>query len=288
MASGSKTSESQRKAAFTAMADQMLRAAGQVVPTSQPVFGILPSNLQGDLLSLHAAMLGEGLAASEALRSLDPVWAELVRRMHARIDGEKASQRAGVESEIDRVRDQIDLVELLGGRGGRFAARLLEWLKAQPADPDLWHDIATMADPDGMDDVFEWIVLQPRCDAATAAFIFHAINAFEQLSFRDETAAGMYASRFRAAIAISRRWKERSFPTARFSFTSEGYEETLESYRDYAAQAAARFGAAPFEPHEGLFRFQQGQPTASRHFFNGQMTKLQYMQLLDRRRNAAS
>ena len=209
--------------------------------------------------------------------------------MNERIDDSKAAGNAAADSEIDRVRSQIDLMEVLGGRQDRtFAARLLDWLKVQSPDPDLWHDIATGTDPDGMEKVFEWIVLQPQCDASTAAFIFHIINSFELLAYRDESAAGMYGDRFRTAVAISRRWREGSFPSARFWFMSEGHEESFETYHDLVAKAVAEFGVSPFEVPDGLFEFKQGERTRSRYFFNGQTTKAQYLLALERRRSALS
>ena len=152
----------------------------------------------------------------------------------------------------------------------------------------MWHDIATGADPDGMEKVFEWIVLQPQCDASTAAFIFHINNSFELLTYRDESAAGMYRDRFRTAVAISRRWREGSFPSARFWFMSEGHEQSFETYRDLVAQAVARFGVSPFDVPHGLFEFRQGERTRSKYFFNGQMTKAQYLLTLEKRRSALS
>ncbi|HTV70658.1 MAG TPA: DUF4274 domain-containing protein [Rhizobiaceae bacterium] len=279
--------ESRNEIAFATVVDHLLKDQGHYTE-SRPDFRAFPPHLQTQLAQIHKVFFGGPSEAAEATAALGPVWGAIANSIKSKVTdaraSEKAAEQAAANSAMDIARSQIDLVELIGGpRNRAFRVKLLDWLKAQPADPDLWHDLATNSDPDGMDDIFEWIVGQPACDASTAAFIFHAMNAFELLAFADESAAGMYASRFRACATITRRWREGSFPTARFSFQSEGYEESLDTYREQADEAEAKFGAAPFDIPTGLFEFRTGERTRSRYFFSDHMSKAQYLQMLEKR-----
>lgn len=278
--------ERRNEIAFATVVDHFLKDQRRYTE-SRPDFRAFPPELQTQLTHIHAVFFGSLLEAAEATKGLGSVWGQVANSIKSKAadsrSAEKAAAVTAANSTMDMVKGQIDLLELLGGpRNSAFRRKLLDWLKSQPADPDLWHDLATNSDPDGMDEIFEWIVNQPQCDASTAAFIFHVMNAFELLAYPDESKAGMYDDRFRAAVVITRRWREGSFPTARFSFQSEGYEEPLEYYREQADEAAAKFGAAAFDVQEGLFELRKGERTRSKYFFNDHMTKAQYLQLLEK------
>jgi hypothetical protein len=47
----------------------------------------------------------------------------------------------------------------------------LAWL-AESRDPDLWHLIAAHANPDLLEKFVGWVIQQPECDRATAAYLF--------------------------------------------------------------------------------------------------------------------
>lgn len=275
------------RAMFWAAAFRMLDGHGLVKKGSSLDFASLPSHIAAQLSFMHTAILGDPSAAAEAMKSLDPAWYLPIRRMKERAESTKAAATSANQSEVALVSGQIDLLEVLGdGQGGRrFDVMLLDWLKLQPPDPDLWHDIATGLDPDGSFKVLEWIVQQPDCDAATAAYIFHVSNAYDLFGFPDDQAAGMYAPAFRAVVTIIDRWREGSFPTARFTFEPDGRPEPLDVYTDAAERAAARFGKAPFHVPATLLQLRQGERTRSRYFFNGQGSKGDYLALLARQAN---
>lgn len=277
----SPSSREEPRAIFWALAFKMLDGHGLMTKGHSPDFETLPAHIAAQLSLLHTATLGEPAAAAEAMKSLDPAWYVPIRTLRERANGAKAAAVTANQSEVARVSEQVDLFDVLGDvQSRRFSVVLLDWLKLQPPDPDLWHDIATGADPDGMDDVFEWIVQRPECDASTAAQIFHVSNAYDLLGFRDEDAAGMYAPAFRTVATIIDRWRKRSFPTARFYFDPINHPEPFESYVSGAEKAAARFGRAPFDVPESLLDIREGVHTRSRYFFNGQGTKAQYLELL--------
>ncbi|WP_311273239.1 MULTISPECIES: DUF4274 domain-containing protein [unclassified Rhizobium] len=47
---------------------------------------------------------------------------------------------------------------------------LIDWLSSR--SPDVWHVVAEYLNPDYAEGVIEWILNQPQCDRATAAFFF--------------------------------------------------------------------------------------------------------------------
>ena len=284
----SPTASQEPRALFWAAAFKMLDSHHLVKKGTSLDFTSFPAHVVAQLSYMHTAILGEPAAAAEAMKSLDPAWYMPIRMMKERADSEKeradskkAAASSANSSEVALVSGQIDLLDVLGDRQGkRFSAVLLDWIKRQPPDPDLWHDIATGADPDGMDDVFEWIVQQPECDAATAASIFHVSNAYDLFAFRDAQSAGMYAPAFRTVATIIERWREGSFPTARFSFEPVNPPEPMETYVEAAERAAAKFGSSPFHVPETLLDVHPGERSRSRYFFNGQMNKTQYLAML--------
>jgi hypothetical protein len=128
----------------------------------------------------------------------------------------------------------------------------------------------TQSDPDGMHKIFLWIVEQPECDAATAAFIFHANNSFEALEYpnREATETAYIADQFQIAKTVAERWIRGGFRTRRFSFDSMGYEESLASYQQSAERARQRFGRPAFDIAPGLFEFRSGEDANSGYFYS--------------------
>lgn len=79
-----------------------------------------------------------------------------------------------------------------------------DWLKERGPDPDLWHMIANHLNydyPESME-IFEWIVDQPECDAATAADILLLLSAEAYMNAETEEDAGYHKNEWRLAKKI--------------------------------------------------------------------------------------
>ena len=147
----SPTASQEPRALFWAAAFKMLDSHHLVKKGTSLDFTSFPAHVVAQLSYMHTAILGEPAAAAEAMKSLDPAWYMPIRMMKERADSEKeradskkAAASSANSSEVALVSGQIDLLDVLGDRQGkRFSAVLLDWIKRQPPDPDLWHDIAT-------------------------------------------------------------------------------------------------------------------------------------------------
>ena len=217
-----------RKAIFALKADEAMASAGVAKLED------LPTHMIANLDALRAALFGDLKEFETFLMTVTPnqnaALREIRREVESHLEAEKQQIELAESARLVKGANKIDLTVLLNltGRQDR-RQRLLDWLAAQKPDPALWHEIATQSDPDGMHRIFLWIVAQPECDAATAAFIFHANNSFEALEYpdREATEAEYLADMFQIAKTIAERWTTGDFRTRRFSFDSMGYEEPL-------------------------------------------------------------
>ncbi len=233
-------------------------------------FAQLPLARIDTLLSVHAAIFeddgafattlpGRSAAAREALRQLR---ADSVSLREPRAPRPASAPAAAVSPAAS---GKIGLESLLGPRDpDTRRARLLDWLRGQPPQSDLWHEIAVNSDPDGMGAIFLWIVRQPDCDAATAAHIFHANNSFEAL----DQDGRIDREQREIAATVATRWAANDFARYELAFEERGYEESLATYRKLETQAALLAGAPPFTTPEGLFRFRAGRAPATPYFYS--------------------
>ncbi|MBL8590439.1 MAG: DUF4274 domain-containing protein [Methylobacteriaceae bacterium] len=286
-----KTRSEEMKSQFDAASDRYMRDRDFLAADQAGAYAIYFSHMSGALREAgpagFAAMRPDELDKALAIHATwfedDAAFAKLVSGYPAQVRGaleklrvesapvRRALQPPPVEAAPPATAraPQIDLESLLGPKDPiTRRARLLDWLRAQPPEPDLWHVVATQSDPDGMDAIFLWIVQQLDCDAATAAHIFHAVNAFEVLDHQHEIDAPAWRERAAIARTVAGRWARNDFVRYELAFEERGYEETLASYRALEGKAAARFGASSFVAPEGLFAFKAGREPQTRYFYS--------------------
>ncbi|MBK9082905.1 MAG: DUF4274 domain-containing protein [Rhizobiales bacterium] len=231
-------------------------------------FAQLPVARLDTLLSVHAAIFEDDAAFATTLPGRSAAaraFLSDLRAESAALRQPRAARPAPTPPVIPASAGKIDLESLLGPRDpDTRRARLLGWLERQPPQPDLWHEIAVNSDPDGMDEIFLWIVRQPDCDAATAAHIFHANNSFEAL----DAGGRIGPARVEIATIVARRWAANDFARYELGFEERGYEEPLASYRAREAEAAARGEAPAFAAPEGLFAFRPGRAPDTPYFYS--------------------
>lgn len=259
--------EDVQKVLYFQAVDEAMKSAGANEP------GKLPAHVLANLNALRAAFFEDDEEFETALIIMGPKQEPVLRELRAEIENKRNEERLQTEARSESLRakgaGKTDLSRLLDLHNQKDKhACLFDWLVRQPPDPALWHELATQSDPDGMESIFLWIVQQPECDCATAAFIFHANNSFEALDFPNPEAAGYRRDGFLIARTIATRWADGSFPTYRFPFVSMGYEETLDSYRKSAEAARQRFGAPAFEIPPRLFDFRPGEEPDSAYFYS--------------------
>lgn len=233
----------------------------------------LPAARADTLLAVHAAIFEDDATFATALPGRSAPARDFLRKLRA--DAATLRQPRAPRPAVAAAPSaphpprRIDLESLLGPKDPDTRhARLLDWLRRQPPDPELWHEIVVNSDPDGMDEIFLWIVSQPACDAATAAHIFHACNAFEVLAHQKDIDTPAWRDLAAIARTIVRRWTNSDFPTCELSFEEQGYEESLATYRDLEAKAAAELGAPAFVAPEGLFVFRAGRAPRTEYFYS--------------------
>lgn len=260
---GPLTGRAAESAAYASRVDDALALADVRDPRA------LPRHMIANLNAVRAAVFAPSPEFELALQMIGAKQRDVLRAIRAGAE----QQRRHVPSPPENsgsTGGKADLVAELGGDSPEEQRRrLLRWLPLQEPDPALWHEIALNSEPDGMGEVFLWIVHQPDCDAATAAFLFHACNAFEALEWPGVGHDTTVPVEFRVARTVARRWQSGEFRTNRFSFPERGYELSWSDYAERAAAARAKFGRAAFDVPPGLFEFHDGEGAETGWVYRG-------------------
>ncbi len=146
---------------------------------------------------------------------------------------------------------------------------LVDWLENHGVNPDFWHVLATNSDPDGMSEVYRWILSQPECDAGTAAQIFHYSAAYEALEMKPENYASHYRhTMYSNAKLAADRWAANDFKTHRFSPSDIESSTTKEEFYRLEREAKLKFGKVPFVVSKGLFDISRREEPQTNYYYS--------------------
>jgi hypothetical protein len=133
---------------------------------------------------------------------------------------------------------------------------MIDWLKDK--SPDVWFDVSKDLNWDNSERVLDWIVSQPSCDRANAAFIFWNASPdyyMENYARRE----GLEATGRRLIEKILRNWKTGFYQRAEL----RGDEDHRKRYRDTIARLPGRHD--PFSiPADLLGPFKGREPKVPR------------------------
>jgi Domain of unknown function (DUF4274) len=104
---------------------------------------------------------------------------------------------------------------------------MIDWLADK--DPDVWFEVTQHLNWDSAERVLDWIVSQPQCDKANAAFIFWGANPLWYLP-RIGTAEHRDYGGFALIEKILKSWKARFYTRAELAWTEDNrakYQQVL-------------------------------------------------------------
>ena len=113
------------------------------------------------------------------------------------------------------------------------AQAMIDWLADK--DPDLWFEVTPHLNWDSSFRVLDWIISQPRCDKANAAFVFWGADPLYHLRW---VAAGetLNSEGFRLLDKVLRGWKAGFYRRAELAWP----EDRRTAYRDAVAALPGR------------------------------------------------
>jgi Domain of unknown function (DUF4274) len=95
---------------------------------------------------------------------------------------------------------------------------MIDWLADK--DPDVWFEVSHHLNWDNSERVLDWIVSQPRCDKANAAFIFWGANPLWHLP-RVGTSEHWDSDGFKLIEKILKNWKAGRYARAELAWTED-------------------------------------------------------------------
>ena len=136
----------------------------------------------------------------------------------------------------------------------------IEWLEKQ--SPDTWHVIATGWNYDYRADPLLWIVSQSACDRGTALCVFLK-EASSWVKYPDPVGLNEYYQIcWGICEAVSRRWKEKLYPSFKFlplgADLPSDYSQYVKIFKSARANAIEALGVLPWDLPDDAFQLPSG------------------------------
>ncbi len=148
-----------------------------------------------------------------------------------------------------------------------------DWLERNP-DPDLWHIIVAEANYDNecSEDFVSWVIEQPLCDRATAAYLFLGLDGIKYVCDRAPNAPVGAEFGFKTVRRICERSENGDgFPRSELTLSEHGRVDDQRPTLDRMLRAAGSGPSAPIPvPKRLLARPFEGRPARTPFVFHSE------------------